>query len=31
MGVSTVPEPATWLVMLLGLGTLVMVARRRRA
>jgi len=31
MGVSPVPEPATWLAMLLGLGTLIMVARRRRA
>jgi len=31
MGVSPVPEPSTWLAMLLGLGTLVMVARRRQA
>ncbi|MET0322804.1 MAG: PEP-CTERM sorting domain-containing protein, partial [Duganella sp.] len=30
MGVSAVPEPTTWLAMLLGLGTLVMAARRRR-
>ncbi len=30
LGVSPVPEPSTWLAMLLGLGTLVMVARRRR-
>jgi len=28
--VSAVPEPSTWLAMLLGLGTLVMVARRRK-
>jgi hypothetical protein len=30
MGVSAVPEPTTWLAMLLGLGTLALVARRRR-
>lgn len=30
LGASVVPEPATWLAMLLGLGTVLLVRRRRR-
>ena len=31
VGTAPVPEPSTWLAMLLGLGTLVMAVRRRQA
>ncbi|MET0321077.1 MAG: PEP-CTERM sorting domain-containing protein [Duganella sp.] len=30
LGVSAVPEPSTWMALLLGLGTLALVARRRQ-